>query len=164
MLKISGSDHHPVDIFAGQHLFGVLIGLWFEIECLLDLGCPMISCVGPKITDRDRLDRDLFRRQIRHMDMTLATVAAAQLSQPDAIVRAQHTRIRSRIHPHRQHRPGRLFHKRPAIDPLVAVFLHHNYLLLFSLQWVKTVTIHPSTRPRNPRPGKSLHLDVCAKV
>src|ERR1700722_3415450 len=162
VLKVSGGDHHPVNIFACQHLFGVLIGLWFEIECLLDLGGPMISCVGPQITDRDRLDRDLFRRQRSHMDMTLATVAAAQLSQANAIVRAQHTRIRPRIHPYCQHRTGRLFHKRPAIDSLVAALVHTT--TSYCSLWVETVTIHPSTRPRNPRPGKSLHRDVCAKA
>src|ERR1700689_4651118 len=90
----------------------------------------MIACVGPQIADRDRLDGDFPGRQRRHMNMPLATVAAAQLSQADAIVRTQYTRIRSRIHAPRQHCTGCLVHKRPAIDSLVAALVHHSYLLL----------------------------------
>jgi hypothetical protein len=102
VLKVTRSNHHSVDVLAGQHLFCVFVALRLEVECSPYLGRPMLSRECPEITDRNRLDRHLLSRELGHADMTLTAVSAAKLPQADAIVGSKDAPIRMCAHP-RQH-------------------------------------------------------------
>ena len=80
MLEIAGSDHDAVNILARQHLFGILVALRLEIESSLHLGCAVLPCQTPEITNSNGLNRHLFGRQLGHVDVALATVSTAKLS------------------------------------------------------------------------------------
>jgi len=80
MLKVSGCDHHAIDVFASQHLFGVFIGLWLQIEEFLHLRRSMLACQCPDIADRYRLNGDLFRGEMDHVHMPFASVPATKLA------------------------------------------------------------------------------------
>src|SRR5260370_509611 len=119
VLEVAGRNHHAVDIFEGEHLFGILEGLRLEVECLLYLGGAMLAGRVPKIAHRYHFHRRTFRSQRRHVDMSLTAIAAAKLTQSDAVVGSQDAPVGFGTQSGSESRVSSLLHKRAAIDSLI---------------------------------------------
>ena len=73
----------------------VLIEIRRRAEQLLHLGSAMLAGELPDIADGHDFERRAFGRHMRHVDMALASAAAAELSQADTIIGAQYSRVRA---------------------------------------------------------------------
>src|SRR5215831_20927234 len=129
MLEVARGDHDPIDVFQGEHLFGILEALGSEAKGLLDLCGPSLASLAPQIADCDYFDRHLPRGQRHHVHMSLASIAASELRETYAIVGSDDARIRFGGQAGCQRRVSCLFCESAAID-FALICLRHRVLLV----------------------------------
>src|SRR6185437_17168541 len=86
MLKITGRNHHAVDILIRQHLLGVFVLLRFQVEGGLHLLGARIPRQSPDVADRDGLHRGLLACELGHDDVARTAAAASKLCELDAVI------------------------------------------------------------------------------
>src|ERR1700733_5363240 len=116
MLEVSGGNHHAVDVVPRQHVFGVLITLRLKMKHLFDLRGATLPSEAPKVANGHGFHREAARRQLRHVNMAVASLSASKLAQANTVIRSKNPAIGVGVRSNRSGGHTPLLHKISTVD------------------------------------------------